>query len=51
MVFGYAGVSTADQSFNLQMDAILKEGIAKKNIYTDKVSSTVKERKSLHKLW
>ena len=51
MVFGYARVSTLDQSLNLQMDALLKEGVRKENIYTDKVSSTVQERKSLNKLW
>lgn len=33
MVFGYARVSTADQSLNLQLDALLKEGIAKKDIF------------------
>ena len=51
MVFGYARVSTLDQSLNLQMDALLKEGVLQKNIYTDKVSSTVEERKSLNNLW
>lgn len=40
MEFGYAGVSTNEQSLNLQLDALLKEGIDKKNIYTDKVWST-----------
>lgn len=47
MVFGYARVSTAEQSLDLQLDALLKEGITQKNIYTDKVSSTKEERKSL----
>ncbi|WP_031425411.1 recombinase family protein [Flavimarina sp. Hel_I_48] len=51
MVFGYARVSTLDQSLNLQMDALLKEGVLEKNIYTDKVSSTAEDRKSLNKLW
>lgn len=50
MVFGYARVSTAEQSLDLQLDALLKEGIEQKNIYTDKVSSTKEERKSLSKL-
>ena len=50
MEFGYAMVSTSDQSLNLQIDALLKEGIEKKNIHPDKVSSTVKERKSRNKL-
>ena len=50
MVFGYARVSTTDQNLNLQIDAFLKEGIEEKNIYTDKVSSSQEERKSLSKL-
>lgn len=50
MVFGYARVSTAEQNLDLQLDALLKEGIAQKHIYTDKVSSTKEERKSLNKL-
>ncbi len=50
MVFGYARVSTSDQNLDLQIDAFLKEGIDEKNIYTDKVSSTKEERKSLSKL-
>ncbi|PIB38433.1 recombinase family protein [Maribacter sp. 4G9] len=50
MVFGYARVSTAVQSLDLQLDALLKEGITRKNIYTDKVSSTKEERNSLNKL-
>ncbi len=50
MVFGYARVSTAEQSLDLQLDALLKEGVEQKNIYTDKVSSTKEERKSLAKL-
>jgi len=46
-------VSTSDQSLNLQIDALLAEGINKKNIHTDKISSTVtvQERKSLTRLW
>lgn len=50
MVFGYARVSTAEQNLDLQLDALLKENISQKNIYTDKVSSTKEERKSLSKL-
>tara|TARA_R110002072_G_scaffold133185_1_gene273660 strand:- start:205 stop:813 length:609 start_codon:yes stop_codon:yes gene_type:complete len=50
MVFGYARVSTAEQNLDLQLDAFLKEGIDTKNIYTDKVSSSQEERKSLSKL-
>lgn len=50
MIFGYARVSTAEQNLDLQLDAFLKEGIDGKNIYTDKVSSSQEERKSLSKL-
>ncbi len=50
MIFGYARVSTTEQNLDLQLDAFLKEGIDKKNIYTDKVSSSQEERKSLSKL-
>ncbi len=50
MVFGYARVSTMEQSLALQLDALLKEGIPQKNIYPDKVSSTKEVRKSLSKL-
>ena len=50
MVFGYARVSTAEQNLDLQLDAFLKEGIDTKNIYTDKVSSSQEERKSLSRL-
>jgi len=51
MIFGYARVSTSDQSLNLQIDALLQEGIERKNIHTDKISGTAKERKSLNRLW
>lgn len=50
MIFGYVRVSTMEQSLNLQLDALLKEGIPQKNIYTDKVSSTKEVRKSLSEL-
>ena len=39
------------RSLDLQIDALLAEGIDRKNIYTDKISSTAKERKSLNRLW
>ena len=51
MIFGYARVSTSDQNLDLQIDALLQEGIERNNIYTDKISSMATERKSLSKLW
>ncbi|HDZ15030.1 MAG TPA: recombinase family protein, partial [Pricia sp.] len=51
MIFGYARVSTSDQNLDLQIDALLQEGIDLKDIYTDKISSMAMERKSLAKLW
>ena len=51
MIFGYARVSTNEQNLDLQIDAFLKEGIKEKNIYTDKISSTTEERKSLNRLF
>ena len=50
MIFGYARVSTEEQSIHLQVDALLKEGITEKNIYIDKVSGIKSERKNLNKL-
>lgn len=50
MVFGYARVSTAEQNLDPQLDAFLKVGIDTKNIYTDKISSSQEDRKSLGKL-
>ena len=50
MVFGYARVSTEEQSINLQLDALLKAGVDEKNIYVDKVSGVRSERKNLSRL-
>ncbi|GAA0725733.1 recombinase family protein [Aquimarina litoralis] len=50
MIFGYARVSTEEQSLDLQLDALLKDGVSEKNIYTDKVSGIKSERKNLSKL-
>ncbi|KKN42711.1 hypothetical protein LCGC14_0710600 [marine sediment metagenome] len=51
MIFGYARVSTSDQNLDLQIDALLQEGVERNNIYTNKISSMATERKSLSKLW
>lgn len=44
MLFGYVRVSTKIQNPNLQIDALLKEGVSEKNIYRD-VSSGAKAKR------
>lgn len=49
MLIGYARVSKADgsQNLNLQIDELLKNGVEKKNIYTDYASGTKDDRPGL----
>jgi DNA invertase Pin-like site-specific DNA recombinase len=47
MLIGYARVSKNEQNLDLQIDAIIKAGCTKKDIYTDKVTGTKQERKGL----
>jgi DNA invertase Pin-like site-specific DNA recombinase len=47
MLIGYARVSTDEQNLDLQRDALLKAGVAAKDIYTDKVTGTQSERPGL----
>ncbi len=47
MLFGYARISTSDQNFDMQIDALLKEGVDIKNIYKDTASGVREERKEL----
>lgn len=37
-LIGYARVSTADQNLDLQMDALRKEGVTSRRVFTDKAS-------------
>lgn len=48
MLMGYARVSTEEQSLDLQLDALEKEGCEK--IYQEKISGTKDERPELQKL-
>lgn len=50
MEFGYARVSTPTQKLDLQVDALLKEDIEPKNIYSDIVSGVKSERKGLDEM-
>ena len=49
-LFGYARVSTSQQSLDAQIKALKEKGVRKNRIFTDKVSGTQKERKGLHLL-
>jgi DNA invertase Pin-like site-specific DNA recombinase len=47
MLIGYARVSTDEQNLDLQRDALLKAGVAAKDLYTDKVTGVKSERPGL----
>jgi DNA invertase Pin-like site-specific DNA recombinase len=47
MLIGYARVSTDEQHLDLQRDALLKAGVAAKDLYTDKVTGVKSERPGL----
>lgn len=47
MLFGYVRVSTKSQNPSLQIDALLKEGVAEKNIFRDVSSGAKAERHDL----
>lgn len=50
MLFGYARKSTESQKIDLQVDALLRYGVAQKNIYIDTGSGAKSDRENLDKL-
>lgn len=48
--FGYARVSTSQQSLDLQIEALKKEGVDEYRIFTDKTSGNNTDRQGLHLL-
>jgi DNA invertase Pin-like site-specific DNA recombinase len=46
---GYARVSTNGQDLKLQLDALIKAGVAKADVYTDKISGSKTARPGLDK--
>src|ERR1700741_4086133 len=47
MLIGYTRGSTHEQNLDLQRDALVKAGVAAKDIYTDKVTGVKSERPGL----
>lgn len=50
MLIGYARVSTEEQNLDRQLDALTSYGIDKRNIYTEKVTGTKRNREQLDKM-
>jgi DNA invertase Pin-like site-specific DNA recombinase len=51
MMIGYARVSTEEQSLDLQVDALLKAGVAPEHIHRERGSSVADKRPALDLLW
>lgn len=50
MLFGYARVSTSDQSLTLQVDALINAGCVEENVYKEVVSGAKSDRPELSKM-
>ena len=50
MLIGYARVSTDEQNLDRQLDALVKFGVDKRNIYQEKITGTKREREQLNKM-
>jgi DNA invertase Pin-like site-specific DNA recombinase len=50
MLIGYARVSTEEQNLDRQLDALVKYGVDKRNIYTEKITGTKMDRQELNKM-
>ena len=50
MKFGYARISTKDQRFDMQLDALLKAGVEEENIFKDISSGAKKDRPNFDQL-
>lgn len=49
-VFGYSRVSTNDQDWSLQLDALVKYGCDERDVYCEKQSGSKKDRAELNKV-
>ena len=50
MLVGYARVSKEDQNLDRQIDALVKAGVDKRNIYQEKITGTKRNRPILQKM-
>ena len=50
MLIGYARVSTEEQKLDRQIDALINEGVDRRNIYQEKITGTKKDRPELKRM-
>ena len=50
MLVGYARVSTLDQNLDRQLDALIDNGVDRRNIYTEKISGKSRQRPALEQM-